>query len=64
MTIEKNNTIKDYYIRLERMYINVMNMLTSLNQSLVSNSSEVTVTVTDTNDVKSTLRIPSFLYLE
>lgn len=64
MVIEKNNTIKDYYIRLERMYINVMNMLTSLNQSLVSNSSEVTVTVTDTNDVKSTLRIPSFLYLE
>lgn len=62
--IEKNNTIKDYYIRLERMYINVMNMLTSLNQSLVSNSSEITVTVTDTNDVKSTLRIPSFLYLE
>ena len=62
--IEKNNTIKDYYIRLERMYINVMNMLTSLNQSLVSNSTEVTVTVTDTNDVKSTLRIPSFLYLE
>lgn len=64
MAIEKNNTIKDYYIRLERMYINVMNMLTSLNQSLVSNSSEVTVSVTDTNDVKSTLRIPSFLYLE
>lgn len=62
--IEKNNTIKDYYIRLERMYINVMNMLTSLNQSLVSNSTEVTVTVTDINDVKSTLRIPSFLYLE
>lgn len=62
--IEKNNTIKDYYIRLERMYINVMNMLTSLNQSLVSNSTEVTVTVTDTNDVKSTFRIPSFLYLE
>lgn len=62
--IEKNNTIKDYYIRLENMYVNVMNMLTSLNQSLVSNSSEVTVTVTDTDDVKSTLRIPSFLYLE
>lgn len=62
--IENNNTIKDYYIRLERMYINVMNMLTSLNQSLVSNSTEVTVTVTDINDVKSTLRIPSFLYLE
>lgn len=62
--IEKNNTIKDYYIRLERMYINVMNMLTSLNQSLISNSTEVTVTVTDTNDVKSTFRIPSFLYLE
>lgn len=59
-----NNTIKDYYIRLEKMYVNVMNMLTSLNQSLLSNSSEVTVTVTDTDDVKSTLRIPSFLYLE
>lgn len=58
------NSIKDYYIRLERMHNNVVNMLTAINQALISNVSEVTVTVLDSDDVQSTLRIPSFLYLE
>ena len=61
---QQGNSIKDYYIRLERMHVNVMNMLTALNQSLLTNSSEITVTVADTDDVESTIRIPSFLYLE
>lgn len=62
--MDKSNSIKDYYVRLERMHNNVFNMLSAINQSLLSNSSEVTVTVADTDDVESTLRIPSFLYLE
>lgn len=63
-TIKTSNSIKDYYIRLERMHKNVQNMLNALNQSLISNSSEVTVTVADSDDALTTLRIPSFLYLE
>lgn len=62
--MDKSNSIKDYYVRLERMHNNVFNMLSAINQSLLSNSSEVTVTVADTDDVETTLRIPSFLYLE
>lgn len=58
------NSIKDYYIRLERMHNNVVNMLSAINQSLVTNASEVTVTVADSDDAVSTLRIPSFMYLE
>lgn len=62
--MDKSNSIKDYYVRLERMHNNVFNMLSAINQSLLSNSSEVTVTVADSDDVETTLRIPSFLYLE
>ena len=64
MSATAGNSIKDYYIRLERMHDNVQNMLSAINQSLVSNASEVTVTVADSDDATSTLRIPSFLYLE
>lgn len=62
--IKYGNSIKDYYIKLERMHVNVMNMLTALNQSLVTNSSEISVTIADSDDVSQTMRIPSFLYLE
>lgn len=64
MSSTVGNSIKDYYIRLERMHNNVYNMLSAINQSLISNTSEVTVTVADSDDAVSTLRIPSFLYLE
>lgn len=61
---QPSNSIKDYYIRLERMHKNVQNMLSALNQSLISNTAEVTVTVADSDDALTTLKIPSFLYLE
>lgn len=62
--MDKSNSIKDYYVRLERMHNNVFNMLNAINKSLLSNSSEITVTVADSDDVETTMRIPSFLYLE
>ena len=58
------SSLKEYYVSLERLYNNAVNILTALNQSLSTSSSEVTVTVADTDDAQSTLRIPSFLYLE
>ena len=58
------SSLKDYYISLERLYNNCVNILTALNQSLSTTASEITVTVADTDDAESTLRIPSYLYLE
>ena len=60
----EQSSLKEYYITLERLYNNAVNILTALNQSLSTSSSEVTVTIADTDDAESTLRIPSFLYLE
>lgn len=62
--IEKNNSIKDYYINLQTLYNNAIKLLTGINQSLSTSASEVTITVADTNNEQSTVRIPSFLYLE
>lgn len=58
------STLKEYYIKLTRMYDTVITMLTALNQSLSSTSPQITVTVADTDDAVTTVRIPSFLYLE
>ena len=60
----KNDTLKDYYINLETLWNNAVNILTAINQSLHTNSSEITVNITDTDDSVSTVRLPSFLYLE
>ena len=38
--------------------------MTAINQSLVSNASEITVDIADTDDTTTTVRIPSFLYME
>lgn len=62
--MEKTNSIKDLYINIQNLYNNAVNMLTAINQSLQTSSSEVTVTLSDSDDVLQTLRIPSFLYLE
>jgi len=62
-----NNSIKEYYIKIEKMMSNAVNILTAINQSLSSQSPEITVDLvnTDTLDnVKTSLRIPSYLYLE
>ena len=64
--IQTNTTdsLKDYYVKLQGLYDNAVNILTAINQSLVSNASEITVDVADTDDTTTTVRIPSFLYME
>lgn len=60
----ENSSLKEYYVKLQDLYINAVNILTALNQSLSTSSSEVSVNIVDNNNIQSTLRIPSFLYLE
>lgn len=64
MSTITNESLKEYYIKLQRLYDNCYNMLTAVNQSLSTNASEITVSVADTDDTTTTLRIPSFLYME
>ena len=61
-----NNTdsLKDYYVKLQGLYENAVNILTAINQSFASNASEITVDIADTDDSVTTVRIPSFLYME
>ncbi len=63
-TLKTTDSLKDYYIKLQGLYENAVNILTAINQSLVSNASEITVDIADTDDTKTTVRIPSFLYME
>ena len=60
----KKDTLKEYYINIQTMYNNAVNMLTAINQSLQSTSTDVLVNIMDTDDTYTTVRIPSFLYLE
>ena len=65
--MEQNNSIKEYYIKLEKMMSNVVNMMTALNTALSSSSSEIEISLVNTDnsdDTTSSVRIPSFLYLE
>ena len=60
----KRDTLKEYYVNLQSMYNNAVNMLTAINQSLQTTSTDVLVNIMDTDDTYTTVRIPSFLYLE
>lgn len=59
-----DNTIKEYYIKILDLYNNCVNMITALNQSLSTNSPQVTLTMSDGNGNTSKMKIPSFIYLE
>lgn len=59
-----NESLKEYYIKLQSLYDNCYNILTAINQSLSTNAPEITVDIADTDDAVTTLRIPSFLYME
>lgn len=63
MTVS-NESLKEYYIKLQTLYDNCYNILTAIDQSLSTNAPEITVDVADTDDAVTTLRIPSFLYME
>jgi hypothetical protein len=58
------NTIKEYYIKILDLYNNCVNMLTALNQSLSTSSPQVVVNISDGTGSSSTMKIPSFIYLE
>ena len=64
MITTKNNSLKEYYIKLQGMYNNAVNMLTAINQSLSTSSSEVSITLDNNDNSQTVVRIPSFLYLE
>ena len=58
-----NNSLKEYYVKLHTLYNNAINILTAINQSLSSNASEVSIELFE-NNTSSTVKIPSFLYLD
>ena len=58
-----NNSLKEYYVQLTKLYNKALSMVEAMNQSLSSTSSNVTVTVEVDNEEK-TLSIPSLFYLE
>ena len=63
----EQHSIKEYYIKLEKMMNNAVNMLTAINQSLTSSSSDINVdlvNINNDNEITTSLRIPSFLYIE
>lgn len=59
-----NNSLKEYYVKLQEQYENAVNILTAINQSLTTTASEITVPIMKDNYIESEVRIPSFLYLE
>lgn len=62
--MNNDTALKEYYVNLQKMYNKVVNMLTAINQSLTTSASEINVNIADTDDGTSTVRIPSYLYLE
>jgi len=59
-----NNSIKEYYTKLQGLYVQCYDMLKAMNQSLSTKSTEITVNVTALDGTTSKFRIPSYLYLE
>lgn len=66
--MNNNNSLKEYYVKLQGLYSDAVNMLTAINQSLSTTASEITLSIGDINNAgngeSTNIRIPSFLYLE
>ena len=60
----KNNSIKEYYIKIEKMMENAVTLLTAINESLTTSSAEVSINMMSSQNENITVRIPSFIYLE
>lgn len=58
-----NNSLKEYYIQLTKLYSDALSMVEAMNQSLSSSSSSITVPITLDGEEK-TVNIPSLLYLQ
>lgn len=59
-----NNSLKEYYVKLQEMYNNCYNMMQAMYQSLTTKASEITVKISNTNGIVESIKIPSFLYLD
>lgn len=59
-----NNSIKEYYVKLQGMYENCYNMLQAISQSLTTQASEISVKISNTDGTYTSVNIPSFLYLD
>lgn len=57
----QNNTLKEYYVKLEKLWNDGLNILTAINQALSTNTQSVEITSSLSGDK---YKIPSFLYLE
>ena len=57
-------SLREYYIKLQNMYNKVQTLLEALNKSLTTSASEIEISVADSDNAQSTVRIPSFIYLE
>ena len=62
--INNSSSLKEYYINIEKMMHNALNMINAINQSLSTSASEITVNLINADNTSSTVRIPSFIYLE
>ena len=62
--INNSSSLKEYYINIEKMMHNALNMISAINQSLSTSASEITVNIINADNTSSTVRIPSFIYLE
>ena len=59
-TINTNSSLKEYYIKMQEMMNTAVNMVTAINQSLTTATSEITLATT-VDGVTTTFRVPSFL---
>lgn len=62
--LNTSSSLKEYYINLEKMMDNAVSMLNAINQALSTSSSEISINIINGDNTTSTIRIPSFLYLE
>ena len=58
-----NNSLKEYYVNLTKLYNNALSMVEAMNQSLSSTSTNINITLT-VDDEEKTMTIPSLFYLE
>lgn len=59
-----NNSLREYYVKLQGMYTQCYDMLKAINQSLSTRASEISLKIQNAEGELETVRIPSFLYLE
>ena len=59
-----NNSIKEYYTKLQGLYSQCYDMLTTINKSMSTKASEISMTLTNVDGTTQKVKVPSFLYLE